>query len=195
MRAIPARPSSLVILLALAWMPLLGQEAASFPSEWEIRDTLNALVGETQRLKPMIEAIRPEQWAEQGAPDAYIAQRKSVLAEMDYLKRSADELAAEPDRLTKALETYFRTQSLEAFLSSLNEGVRRYQNPALADLVSGVMNRSAESREMLRRYLVQLAAAKEQQCKVMDEEAQRCRTGLSRQAPSRDNPARKTQDR
>jgi len=183
------------VLLALiaGGLPLAGQQPAELAPEWEIRKSLAALVEETQRLKPLLEAIKPEQWSAQGAPAGYAEQLKSVLAAMDYLRVSADELAAQPDRLTKALETYFRMQSLEALLGSLSEGVRRYQNPALADLLNGAVNRGASSREMLRRYLVDLAAAKEEELKVMDAEAQRCRAGLSRQGQERDNPARKAQ--
>ena len=74
-------------------------------------------------------------------------------------------------------------------LTSLIEGVRKYQNPALADLLRGVMSENNASRQQLRQYLVDLAAIKEQEFKVMDQEAQRCREVISGQPTA--TPAKK----
>jgi hypothetical protein len=183
----------LPVTLVTLWLPALNAQTAGLLPEWEVRGNLTSLVEQTQRLKSILQAAKPNQWSEKGAPDTYQAQWKSILAEIDYVERSAGELAAEPERLTPALETYFRMQSLDYMLGSISEGVRRYQDPALADLISGAMTASALQREKLREYVVQLAASKEQQFKVMDEEAQRCRALLSSQPPARRNPERKAE--
>jgi hypothetical protein len=59
--------------------------------------------------------------------------------------------------------------------------VRRYQNPALADLLTGLVADSSGSRQQLRQYVMDLVSLKEQEYQVMDREAQRCRAFLSRQ--------------
>jgi site-specific recombinase XerC len=87
----------------------------------------------------------------------------------------------EPARLTAALDAYFRLQNLETVLTSLVDGVRKYQNPALADLLRGVMSENSTSRQQLRQYLTDLAAVKELESKLMDQEAQRCRENQCRQ--------------
>jgi hypothetical protein len=181
------------LVLAMLWLPAAGAQTADLPPEWEIRANLTALVAGTERLKPLLEAAKPEQWTQKGSADAYQAQWKSITAEIGYIGRAAGELQREPERLTLTLETYFRMRSLDSMLSSLNEGVRKYHNPALADLISGAMSANAAQGEKLRQFIVQLAAAKEEQFKVMDQEAQRCRTTLSRQPPAKNGPERKTE--
>jgi hypothetical protein len=184
---------SVCVFLAVATLcaPCLRGQSAGVPPEWEVRKDLASIAEQTGRLRPLLDAVKPEQWAEKGAPDAYVAQWRSVMAESDYLVRTTKELAAEPERLTLALETYLRLQSLDALLGSLNEGIRKYQNPALADLIQGAMSDGAAGRDKLRQYVVQLAAVKEQQLRVADQEAQRCRGTLLKQAPAQRDRGKK----
>jgi hypothetical protein len=168
---------------------LCGQ-SPGVPQEWEVRKDLAVLVEQIGKLEPLLHAVKPAEWTQKGAPEAYIAQRDAILAESGYLARSAGELANDPERLTLALETYLRLESLDAQLDSLNEGIRKYQNPALADLIQEAMTGGAAARNKLRQYVVQLAALKEDQLRVADREAQRCREGLLQQTPAR-SPAKK----
>jgi hypothetical protein len=101
--------------------------------------------------------------------------------------QEAEALAARPDRVTRALAVYFRMQAVEAMIGSLAQGVRTYQNPALAELLEGALRDNSSAGEQLRQYLVDLAAAKESEFDVIDREAQRCREVLSRQ-PNRPRP-------
>ncbi|MFB3778192.1 MAG: hypothetical protein ACE141_11290 [Bryobacteraceae bacterium] len=179
-----------------ACLVLIGAErarpqSAGVPQEWEVRRDLSSLVEQTGRLRPLLDAVKTAEWVDKGAPASYASQWKAVVDESDYLARSAHELAADPERLTLALETYLRLESLDAQLNSLNEGIRRYQNPALADLIRGAMTDGAPARDRLRRYVVQLAALKEDQLRVADQEAQRCRTILLQKAPAQKGPGQK----
>ena len=72
-------------------------------------------------------------------------------------------------------------QSVDALLRSIASGIRKYQNPAVADLLQSLIADTSADREKLRQYLVDLVAEREQQFKIMDQEAQRCRALLSRQ--------------
>jgi hypothetical protein len=58
-------------------------------------------------------------------------------------------------------------------------GIRKYQNPAVAEMLAGLIADTSADRDKLRQYLVDLAADREQQFRVMDQEAQRCRAVLS----------------
>jgi hypothetical protein len=183
------------VVFAVLWPPVAGAQTADLPPEWDIRANLTSLVAGTERLKPLLEAARPEQWAQKGATETYQAQWKSITAEIGYIGRAAGELQRQPERLALTLEMYFRMQSLDSMLSSLNEGIRKYHNPALADLISGAMSANAAQCEKLRQFIVQLAAAKEAQFKVMDQEAQRCRLMLSRQPPAKNGPDKKAESK
>ena len=180
-------------LFTFAWIAasaLAQTPPAGVLQEWEVQKLLQNLETQTKNLPVVIEQVKPETWVAQGAPDTYVAQWKDGQAELKYLLRSSEELIKQPERLTVALETYFRMQALNTTLGSLIEGVRKYQNPALADLVQGVVNENSANRDKLRQYIQDLAAQKEQEFLVADREAQRCRATLLRQpaaTPKRKN--------
>ena len=169
-----------VTLLCATTVCGLFAQSGGLPPEWEVQKQMAALAEHVQRVKPLLDKINPQEWEKRGAPAAYAAQLKNTRAEIDYLAGSTQELAAHPYKLTVALETFLRMQSVDALLRSVASGVRKYQNPAVADLLQSLIGDTSTDREKLRQYVVELAAEREQQFKMMDEEAQRCRAALSR---------------
>lgn len=178
-------------ILASFWaLSIASAQNAGLPPEWEVKKNMDALAGQVQRCKPILDEVKPEEWVAKGAPQAYQRQWTAAGAEIEYLTRATSELTQEPERLSLALETLFRMQSLDSMLGSIEDGVRKYQNPALADLLRGAMSDAAGQREKLRQYILQLAAVKEQEFNVINKEAQRCRAVLSRQ-PEKEQPPEK----
>jgi hypothetical protein len=173
---------ALLSCLLLRASIVFGQTGVS--SEWDIRKLLESLDLEAQHLKPVVDQVKPEDWVAKGAPSAYVTQWKTAQAELRYLLSSSEALARQPEKLTLALDTYFRMQAMESTVGSVLEGVRKYQNPALANLMQGVLGENSANRDRLRQYVQDLAAQKEQEFQVADREAQRCRDTLVRQ-PSR----------
>jgi hypothetical protein len=169
----------LLAMFASTW----GQTAELTPA-WNIRKALDELVAQSQKLTPMLSDVKPGDWVASGASATYVDQHKSLLAEIDYLKRTAEELARKPESLTTTLQLYLRLQSLESMLDSFSHGIRRYQNPALADLVQSMISENDTHRVRLREYLVELAETKEQEFRIVDDEAQKCRGTLIRQPRS-----------
>ncbi|MBI2688945.1 MAG: hypothetical protein HYX27_21800 [Acidobacteria bacterium] len=169
----------------------LSAQSAGVPPEWETRKLLDSLVNNAKKLEPLVSEITPASWKEKGAPDAYQAQWKSVKLSLEGLRYSSARLANEPTRLSFALDTLFRLDGLNIYLGSLASGVRRYQNPALADLLLGVADENSANRESLKQYALDLAASKEGELKVMETEAQRCLGIIVKQppAPARPKPA------
>jgi hypothetical protein len=160
---------------------LLAGQSGGLPPEWEVSKSLEDLVTQVKRLEPVLSKVTPEEWVGKGAPDAYIKQWKDSQNELTYLVGSAQKMAKRPDKLPLALETFFRMEAMHAMLGSLTEGVRRYQNPALADLLQSLVNEDAAHREKLRQYIMDLADSREKEFQIVDSEAQRCRGTLSRQ--------------
>ena len=178
----------LITALPILASVLLAQKPNSGVSpEWDIRQDMTALAGQIRQLQPMVDRIKPETWLSQGAPSAYVKQMASLQNGMQYLLGSSEKLASEPERLTAALDTYFRIQHVETMIDSLREGVRKYQSPDLAEILNGLMTASSNNKEKLRAHIVDLASLREQEMSVMDQEAQRCRGVLSRIPP--DPPA------
>lgn len=173
------------LLFAVASMAQTAPPAG-VSSEWDVRKLLDGLDIQAQHLKPIIDQVKPEAWVSKGAPEAYVAQWKSAQAELRYLLSSSEALSRDPEKLTLALDTYLRMQTMESTLGSLVEGIRKYQNPALADLTQAVVTENSNNRDRLLEYLRELAAQKEQEFQVADREAQRCRGTLLNQPATKD---------
>jgi hypothetical protein len=185
------KPPLLWSLFFLGIATAAGQsKPTGVSSEWDVRKLVDSLNLQAQHLRPVIDQVKPDTWVANGAPETYLAQWNSAQEELKYFLASADALSRQPERLTLALDTYFRMQALESTLGSLIAGVRKYQNPALADLTQAVVAENGENRDQLRQYLQDLAAQKEQEFKVADSEAQRCRQTLLQQpSPKERKPA------
>jgi hypothetical protein len=150
-------------------------------------------VKHADRLHPILDEVKPADWVQKGAPEAYVTQIAEVRDQMRFVTQNAEELKAETDSMTRTLAVYLRMIALDSMLESLGQGVRRYQNPALADLLASVVSENSANRARLQEYLVELVSSKEAELKIADEEAQRCRTQLLRQPrPPAPKPAPKT---
>ncbi len=177
---------ALVSCLSVASVALaLGQTTdpsqAGVASEWDARKMIDALAAQAQHLKPIIDQVQPAEWQSKGASGTYIAQWNTAQAQLKYLIASADAFSKQPERLPLGLDAYFRMQAMESALGSLVEGVRKYQNPALASIMQSVIAENSTNRDRLRQYLQDLATQKEQEFEVADREAQRCRAAMLQQ--------------
>lgn len=161
---------------------------AQFASEWDTRKVLESIQTQAAKLRPLLEQVKPDTWADQASAASYKSLVGSALNEVQYLTGTVNQLKEQPERLTLALEAFFRMQSLEFTVLALNDGIRKYQNPAVADLLRATLAENADNREQLRQYVSDLAAAKEKEFEIVDKEAQRCRGTISRQPPPRPGP-------
>lgn len=178
----------LLLVAFSAFAQNLSQATQGVTADWDVASTIDALSAQAKRLKPILDQLTPQEWVSKGAPQAYVAQWKGAEDELGYLVNSANALKKQPERLTLALDTYFRLQGLTSRLDSLVDGVRNYQNPAVGDLLIGLLAENSANRDKLRQYITDLAATKEQEFEVADQEAQRCRGILNHQ------PAKKNQN-
>src|ERR1700676_375154 len=172
-----------LFFLPTALLPPTQAQGVSAP--WDISQTLSSLSEQTQRLTPVLDQLKPEQWEAKGAPAAYTSQWRNARSEVGYLLAAAQTLRKQPEKLTLALETLFRLQAVESQVNSLVDAVRRYQNPAVGDLLVSVVSANSANRDQLRQYVTDLAQSKEEEFQVVDREAQRCRGTLTRQPPAR----------
>jgi len=181
---------SLVLFFPLASMSLWGQAAPSVPASWDVSKSVTELAAQVAKLKPVLAQLTPQAWVEQGAPPAYVEQWRGAQQELDYLDQTARALEKQPEKMTTALDLYFRLQAIEWRLQSLSEGARKYQSPAAGDVLAEAVGVHATKRDQLREYITDLAAQNEQQLAVMDREAQRCREQQNATRPAA--PAKKS---
>jgi hypothetical protein len=166
-------------LLPLLAAPTFAQQATVM-TEYDAAQLFNLVADQTQKLAPMIEQINTADWVAKGAAPTYVQLRDSAIAQNKAIVAAMKELTQHPGRLSECLSALFRIQSMEMELISLDPGLRKYQNPALADLISSILAEGNRNRDRFRQYVVDLTGNKEQQFEVADKEAQRCRENISK---------------
>lgn len=154
---------------------------------WDIRQMLTALNAENAKMQPILEQMHPQQWLDNGAPPAYISQYQQMRTQMDDVIRSVKSLSQQTDSLSAALDTYFRMESLEVSARSVYECVKKYGERSSADALSAVIAQSFDNRQRFREYLQDLSTQREQEFKIADDEAQRCRGMISKESPTGDS--------
>jgi hypothetical protein len=161
-----------------------GQQQAgnppSMPDE-EVAALFSRISARAARIEPMLQQLHPNDWIAKGAPDTYLTQWNSIREQFTAIKSDMDDLSQHPDRLTDSMGALFRVQATQLALNSLMGGVRRYQNPALADLIESVAAEAGGDIDRFEKHLLEMATEKEAQFTLVDREAQRCRANLSRQ--------------
>ena len=150
---------------------------------WDMRATLAQLAGQADRYRQAATDLKLDAWVAKGAPEAYRGQQQSVQREAEYLKLVGSRLAANPEKLSLALDAFFRLQTIETVLVSLTEGAGRYESQQVAQGMSALLTENSVTRGKLRQYVMDLSVSQEQEQAVALKEAQRCMTILSRPAP------------
>ncbi len=177
MRSIARSLAVLIFAAALEAQPQSGQPAG-LQTEWDIGVALTEIGLHAGRLIPALDAVHAKEWVQKGAPDAYVAQLESSRDQARAIESTSKALAKNPEKLADSLELLLRLVGLDSMLTSLEDGVRRYQGEADAQKLMSVAAENGANRDRFTRYLVTLASDRERQLNVMDQEAQRCRSML-----------------
>jgi hypothetical protein len=166
-----------------AQTPAAPPQQAGFETSWEIAPVLQEISAHAGRLLPELDKIDVQAWVRKGASNTYAAQLESSKQQAKAIAAEAKVLAGNPEKLSASLRLLFRIQGLDTMLDSLEDGIRKYQSPAEAQALTGLAAENGANRDRLQGYIVNLAAEREQDLRVMDREAQRCRDMLI-QGPS-----------
>ena len=164
--------------------PAQQHRPAGLEPDWDIGVILQEMSAHAGRLLPVLDQIDVTAWSEKGASETYAAQLQSSKDQAKAFADGARELARDPEKLSASLELLFRIQGLETMLGSLEEGIRKYQGPAVAQALASLEAENGANRDRFQKYIVNLASEREQQFQVMDREAQRCRGILTVQPPN-----------
>jgi hypothetical protein len=179
-----------VLALLVVCVPAFCQQQSTDP---QLLAIFNGISQHAARLGTMLEQIHPADWVAKGAPETYTAQWNSAMQDNTGIQSEMAGLAQNPNRMSDSLNALFRIQAFHELLNSLMGGLRKYQNPALADLIESVAAEDHTDVDRLQQYILQMASDKEEQLTVMDREAQRCRATLSRQPANNATPNRRVQ--
>jgi hypothetical protein len=166
--------------------PAPAQPAAGLETEWDVSVVLGEMGAHAGRLLAALDRANAKAWVEKGASETYVEQLDSCKRQAKAFEDGAKALASDPERLADALQLLFRIEGVDTMLGSLEEGIRKYQSPADAQALAALAAENGANLGRFQKYIVDLAAEREQRFQVMDREAQRCRGFLADQpsAPS-----------
>lgn len=157
------------------------QQQPGLETPWDVQKIVADLNAQTDQAKQLLAQINPQQWVNKGASSTYILQWQGAQRQLSDVLATTQKLSQKTENLTLALDSYFRLEGLEETVRSLSEGAQRYGDRPTADKLNAYVGRSFTSRERLRNYLEDLATSTEQNFKIADEEAQRCRGMISKE--------------
>lgn len=150
---------------------------------WQVEELAQSIVKNVDTAGKVIMELRPREWIQDGAPQAYVEQHATLIEEMEQVKLSAMALGREPESLTYTVDTYLWLDRVDILLSSVTGGVRRYFNSAVADVLDSVRNRNSDGVATIKAYMRQLAVHVEDTLEVAHREAQRCREQIISRPP------------
>jgi hypothetical protein len=183
------------VLLGIAlWCARLGwsQQAtapaipvAGLETPWSVQKFIADLQKDSTQLQPLLQGMSPQQWSDRkGAPTTYIVQWQAAQQQLNDVITMTKLFAQKTESLSTALDVYFRLEALETTERALAEGAQRYDTRANSDKLNMLIAHNFDSRQRLRDYLRDLAATTEQNFKIADGEAQRCRGMISKETPA-----------
>jgi|SRR5215469_3295756 len=190
-----------LVLRSLAWLslPMIACAQAAAPAgtnaglqpDWDIGVILGEMSAHATRLLPTLDKVDAKSWVDKGASETYVTQLQSSKDQARAMANDAKALARNPEKLSACLELFFRMQGMEQMIDSLIGGIRKYQTPELASELASQSAENGANRNRFQTYIVSLATQREQECAVMDKEAQRCRSVVATQPPPRSTGKKK----
>jgi hypothetical protein len=174
----------LILLCAVGLSAVAAHAQTGLEPAWDVAVVLQEISANAERLIPELNRVDARGWVAKGASETYVQQLESSKQQARALADGAKALARNPDKLSASLELFFRIEGLNTMLGSLEQGIRKYGGAQAAQSVETIYAEGGANRERFRRYIVNLAAEREQQFVVMDREAQRCRGTLMAPAPA-----------
>jgi hypothetical protein len=159
---------------------LAAQDEGLMP-QWEVVELTKQLVEHTDNIRTILDQVRPKEWIQDGAPEAYVSQYETLQTELNNVILSAEALGRKPETLSLTVHTFLWLDRVNSMLDSMADGVRRYQNPSVAELLIAARNGNQGAELGLKDYMRQLADQWQIRMEIANDEAQRCRETLVKQ--------------
>ena len=116
---------------------------------WEVSELATQVQENAEAVERVLDQVRPKEWIQDGAPQAYVDQHESLGRDLENLTLSAQALGREPEKLSYAVDTFLWLDRFNSMTDSMAAGVRKYQSAAIADLLESSTTRGAGAAELL----------------------------------------------
>ena len=157
---------------------------AGLETTWDIAPVLVAVSEHSTKLLTDLDGLDANVWLNKGASPTYAEQLQSCKQQVKAVADESKALSRNPEQLAASLQLLLRMQATDNMLNSLEEVIRKYQDPARAQQLTSLVAQGGANRDKFQQYLVSLAADREHALQVMDKEAQRCRGLLAMPPPA-----------
>ena len=174
------------IAVALGVIMNMPAAAQDLLPRWEVTALAEGLVEHSKQIEDLLLRVRPKEWIQDGAPQAFVTQHEELIQDIANLSLSAQNVHRNPEKLSAVVDTYLWLDRLDSMIASIANGARKYQNPAVADWLIAAKDRNMGQSEGLKTYLRQLVMASEAEMEIAHSEAQRCRGDLASRPRGRD---------
>lgn len=154
-----------------------AQDEGMIP-RWEVAELSEDIVKNIATGQKVLSELQPQAWVADGASDAYVQQLDRLRSDLASATLSAEALGRQPERLSYAVDTFLWLDRSDSLLGSMANGVRKYYNGAVADLLDSARSRNVGNIATLKEYMRQLAVEVETSMDIAHGEAQRCRSEL-----------------
>src|SRR4051812_29775429 len=94
---------ALLIPISYAVAQATSVPSEGIASEWDVKARMTAMAEDVARIEDLLARVRPNEWIEKGAPDAYLRQLESSKASTQALLAATAKVAKEPEKLSAAL--------------------------------------------------------------------------------------------
>ena len=163
---------------------LIGQAAIAqdgIAPVWDVKAMLQQLVDQMARYRTTVDKLPVVDWVNQKqASQTYLRQQEVVLGEVGNLNLVATRLNQAPEKLSLALDIYFRLQAIESMTAALADGASKFESQETANMLNQLVGDNSSLRLKLRQYVLDLSANKEQEYAIAEREAERCQAELNR---------------
>jgi hypothetical protein len=171
------------VLLCAAFhvQTLWSQAVTGLETNWDARKLVADAVKVNDALLPILTSLHPQEWYEKkGAPSTYNLQWQSAQDQVRYVQIASNMVLQHVDSLPPLIELYYRMEALESTARSLSQGADQYAPRTDAEKLDRWVGGAFEGRRRMREYMEDLATSLEQNFKIADEEAQRCRGTITK---------------
>src|SRR5947208_3198548 len=111
---------------------------AGLEPAWDIAVVIQQIGAQADRMLPALNHLSPRAWVTKGASETYVEQWESSWKQTQAVGTEAEALARNPEKLSAALQLFFRMQGLEQMIGSLQQGAAKYQSTEAAQSLAAL---------------------------------------------------------
>ena len=96
-------------------MPTAAQDLLP---RWEVTALAEGLVEHSKQMEDLLLRVRPKEWIQDGAPQAFVSQHEELIQDIANLSLSAQNVHRNPEKLSAVVDTYLWLDRLDSMIGA-----------------------------------------------------------------------------